>query len=115
MLFLACTEHTSTTSPVNETWDYDYQHQGKGADQIWSFRDDMCRIESQKAMKCVPFAINVIICLCEMPFLTCTEHTSTTLPVNETQDYDCQQQDKRTDQIWNFYNYTYPIPSELLQ
>ena len=46
----------------------------------------MCRIESQKAMKCVPFALNVR--LCEMLFLTCTEHTSTTSPVNETQDYD---------------------------
>ena len=32
-------------------------------------------------MKCVPFAINV--CLCEMLFLTCTEHTSTTSSVNE--------------------------------
>ena len=32
-------------------------------------------------MKCVPFAINA--CLCEMLLLTCTEHTSTTLPVNE--------------------------------
>ena len=41
----------------------------------------MYRIESQKAMKCVPFAINA--CLCEMLFLTCTEHTSTTSPVNE--------------------------------
>ena len=45
----------------------------------------MCRIESQKAMKCV-FALNVR--LCEMLFLTCTEHTSTTSPVNESQDYD---------------------------
>ena len=41
----------------------------------------MYRIESQKAMKCVPFAVNV--CLCEMLLLTCTEHASTTLPVNE--------------------------------
>ncbi len=41
----------------------------------------MYRIESQKAMKCVLFAINA--CLCEMLFLTCTEYTSTTSPVNE--------------------------------
>ncbi len=41
----------------------------------------MYRIESQKSMKCVPFAINA--CLSEMLFLTCTEHTSTTSPVNE--------------------------------
>ena len=41
----------------------------------------MSGINSQKAMKCVPFAVNV--CLCEMLFLTCTEHTSTTSPVNE--------------------------------
>ena len=45
-----------------------------------------CRIKSQKAMKCVPFAVNVS--LCEMLFLTCTEHTSTMSPVNETQGYD---------------------------
>ncbi len=32
-------------------------------------------------MKNVPFAVNV--CLCEMLFLTCTEHTSNTSPVNE--------------------------------
>ncbi len=32
-------------------------------------------------MKCVLFAVNV--CLCEMLFLTYTEHTSTTSPVNE--------------------------------
>ena len=35
----------------------------------------MCRIEGQKAMKYVPFAVNV--CICEMLFLTYTEHTST--------------------------------------
>ncbi len=59
MLFLTCTEHTSTMSPVNETQDYDCLHRVKGAVIIWSLRDDMCRIESQKAMKCVPFAVNV--------------------------------------------------------
>ena len=41
----------------------------------------MCRIEGQKAMKYVPFAIKV--CICEMLFLTCTEHTSTMSPVNK--------------------------------
>ena len=45
----------------------------------------MCRIESQKAMKCVPFAVNV--CICEMLFLTCAEHTSTMSPVSEALDY----------------------------
>ena len=78
MLILTCTEHTSTMSPVNEAKDYDYLHQVKGAVKIWSFRDDMCRIEIQKAMKYVPFAVN--ICICEMLFLTCTDHTSTTSP-----------------------------------
>ena len=58
----------------------------RGSDQIWNFRDDMCRIESQKAMKCVPFAVNV--CLCEMFFLTCSEHTSIMSPLHATQDYD---------------------------
>ena len=46
----------------------------------------MCIIESQKDMKCVQFTVNV--CLCESLFLTCTEHTSTTSPVNEAQKYD---------------------------
>ena len=50
--------------PVSEAQDYDYMHRVKGADQIWSFRDDTFRIESQKDMKCVPFAVN--ICICEM-------------------------------------------------
>ena len=59
MLFLTCTEHTSTMSPANETQDYDCLHQVKGTVIIWSLRDDMCRIESQEAMKCVPFAVNV--------------------------------------------------------
>ena len=48
MLFLTCSEHTSTMLPVNESQDYDHYHQVKGADQIWSVRDAMCRIESQK-------------------------------------------------------------------
>ena len=38
----------------------------------------MYRIEGQKAMKCVPFAVNV--CICEMLILTCIEHTSTMSP-----------------------------------
>ncbi len=78
MLFLTCTEHTSTMSPVSETQDSDYLHQVKGAVKIWSFRDDMCRIESQKDMKCVSFDVN--ICICEMLILTCIEHTSTMSP-----------------------------------
>ena len=78
MLFLTCTEHTSTISPVNETQDSDYLHQVKGAVKMWSFRDDMCRIESQKDMKIVPFGVN--ICICEMLILTCIEHTSTMSP-----------------------------------
>ena len=86
MLFLTCTEHTSTVSPVSEALDYDYWHQDKGTDQVWNFRYDVCRIESQKAMKCASFAVNV--CICEMLFLTCTEHTSTVSPVNEALDYD---------------------------
>ena len=61
MLFLACTEHTSTMSPVGEIQDYDYLHQVKGAVKSWSFRDDMCRIEGQKTMKYVPFAVTVCI------------------------------------------------------
>ena len=63
MLFLTCSEHTSAMSPVNETQGYDYYHRNRGTDQIWNLRDDVCRIENQKAMKCVPFAVDV--CLCE--------------------------------------------------
>ena len=37
-------------------------------------------------MKCVPFAVNV--CICEMLFLTSTEHTPTMSPVDKTQKYD---------------------------
>ena len=100
MLIVTWTEHTSTTWPVNEGQDCDYQHQDKGTDQIWSFRDDMWIIESQKAMKCVH--LTVYVCKCEMLILTCTEHTSTTWPVNEAQDYGYQHQDKGTNLIWNF-------------
>ena len=78
MLFLTCTEHTSTMSPVSETQDSDYLLQVKGVVKIWSFRDDMCRIEIQKDVKCVPFDVN--ICICEMLILTCIEHTSTMSP-----------------------------------
>ena len=162
MLFLTCTEHTSTMSPVSETQDSDYLHQVKGAVKVWSFRDGMCSIEGQKDMKCVPFAINVYayvkcssshtctehtstmspelmklriitisiktkvlvkfgtsemmcvelrakmctVCsnmhICEMLFLTCTEHTSTMSPVSETQDYDCLHQVKGAVIIWSF-------------
>ena len=62
----------------------------------------MCRIESQKAMKCVQFAVNACICICEMLFLTCTEHTSTMSPVSETQDYGYLNQVKGAVIIWNF-------------
>ena len=60
----------------------------------------MCRIESQKDMKCVPFDVNV--CICEMLFLTCTEHTSTMSPVSETQDYGYLDQAKGAVIIWTF-------------
>ena len=59
MLFLTCTEHTSTVLPVSETQDYDYLIQVKGAVIIWTFRVDMCRIESQRGMNSVPFVLNV--------------------------------------------------------
>ena len=80
MLFLTCTEHTSTMSSVSKTQDYCYLHLVKRPVKIWSLRDNVCRIESQKAMKCLQFAINACICICEMLFLTCTEHTSTMSP-----------------------------------
>ena len=83
MVFLTCTEHTSTMSPVNETQDYDYLHRVKGANQIWSFKDYICKIESQKAMKCVLFAVNVYA------YVKCSPRMHRTMsPVSETQDYD---------------------------
>ena len=51
-------QHTSTMSPVSKTQDYGYLHLVKGAVKIWSLRDDVCRIESQKAMECLQFAVN---------------------------------------------------------
>ena len=38
-------------SPVNETLDYDYQHQDKVLTKFGA--SEMTRVESQKAMKCV--------------------------------------------------------------
>jgi hypothetical protein len=58
MLILTHTEHISNTSPVNEIQDYDYYRQDKGTGSIWGFKDYVCRIENQKAVKCVPFAVN---------------------------------------------------------
>ena len=73
MLFLTCTEHTSTMSPelmklriimTGQIWNFCI----KKAKMVLSkcickfgqnFRDDVCRIESQKAMKCVLFVVNV--------------------------------------------------------
>ena len=60
MFFLTSTEHTSTMSLVIETQDYDSLHQVQvllkfGASEMIC----VARIESQKAMKCAPFAVNV--------------------------------------------------------
>ena len=68
-----------TISPVSETQDYDYLHHVKGAVKSWSFRDDMCRIESQKDIKCVPFIIN--ICICEM---SCSHAQNTLQPRHQS-------------------------------
>ena len=56
MLTLVCTEHTSTTSPVDGTQEYHYWHEIKSTDQVWDFRDDVCRNESRESMKCVQLA-----------------------------------------------------------
>ena len=52
MLFSTCTDHISIMSPISETQDYDYLYHVKGAVKIWSFKDDICRIESKKAIIC---------------------------------------------------------------
>ena len=51
-------------------------------------------------MKTIPIIVNA--CAQDILILTCAEHTSITSPVDETQTYDCEHQDKGTDQIWNF-------------
>ena len=56
ILTLVCTEHTSTTSPVDGTQRY---HYWKSTDQVWDFRD-VCKIESGKFMKCVQLAITYV-------------------------------------------------------
>ena len=62
MLFLTCTEHTSTMSPeLMKLRIMTISIKTMVLFIIWNFRDDVCRIESQKAVKCVPFAINICI------------------------------------------------------
>ena len=56
-----------------------------------------CTNETKKATRYVPITVNA--CAWEILILTCTEHASTTSPVNETQKCDCQNQDKGTDQV----------------
>ena len=64
---------------------------------FWYLESVGCTNETKQATRYVPIA-----CAWEILVLTHTEHSSTTLPVNETQKYDCEHQDKGTDQIWNF-------------
>ena len=86
MLFLTCTEHTSTMSP--ELMKLGIMTISIKTKVLINFgtSEMMCVELKQKAMKYVLFEVNV--CICEMLFLTCTGHISTTLPVNEAQDYD---------------------------
>ena len=55
MLILTHTEVTNTMSTVYTTLDYEHRHKNKDADQLWNFRDDVCRIE---IMKIVQIAMN---------------------------------------------------------
>ena len=80
---LTHTEVTNTMSTVYTTLDYDYRHINKSTDQVWYSRDVVCGIES---MKISPITMNA--CAQEILILTCTEHASTTSPVDETQKYD---------------------------
>ena len=75
-------EHTSVTLPVNETLNYDY-HQDKGTDRIWNCRHAVCRIESQKAMKCVLFTVTLNLLFtqqrieeCALPTIVLTKNTN---------------------------------------
>ena len=58
MLILTRMEHSSTTSPVIETLDYDHQHEDKSTDQVWDIVDDVCGIESWNTMNWVQFDID---------------------------------------------------------
>ena len=58
----------------------------------------MCGIESSKAIKIVPITVNACSAQ-DILILTCTEHASTTSPVDESQKYDYEH--KGTDEIWN--------------
>ena len=60
MLFLTCTEYASTMSPeLMKLRIMTISIKTRVLIKSWSFRVDMCRIESQKAVKCVLFAVNV--------------------------------------------------------
>ena len=60
MLFLTCTKHTSTMSPeLMKLRIVTISNKTNILVKFGTSRDDVCRIEGQKAMKCVPFAVNV--------------------------------------------------------
>ena len=46
---LTQTEDSSTMLPVDEPLEYEYGHENKGTDEVWSFKDKLCRTETQKA------------------------------------------------------------------
>ena len=83
MLFLTCTEHTSTMSPelvklrIMTLCTKLKVLLKVGASEM------ICVELRAKNIKCVPFIVNV--CICGMLMLTCT---STTSPVSDAQDYD---------------------------
>ena len=84
ILILTYPQLSSTMSPVNQTLNYDYQHETKGGGKVCDFRDNVCGIQGQKAIECVHFAEHV-----ECSY-SCTriEHTSIMLLVNLTLNYD---------------------------
>jgi hypothetical protein len=65
---------------------------------LWYLESVGCVNETINAKRYVPYRLT-LLCTHKMLTLTHIEHTSTTLPVNETQDCDYYHQNRGTDQV----------------
>ena len=108
IILMLHTKHTSTMSPVSETRTYQYQHQDEAENQIQSFRDGQCMIESQKLQN----MHTVYHTYTSHPYSHTVEHTLTMSPVSETRTYQYQHQDEAENQIQSFRDKQYMIESQ---
>ena len=108
VLILTDPQLSSTMSPVNQTLKYDYQHETKGGDKIWDFRDNVCRIEGQKAIESVHFAEHV----------KCSYSRTHNSPqpcrqsCNQTLNYNYQHETKGGSKVWDFRDNVCRIESQ---